>query len=140
VLRNAGPKGAPGMPEWGNIPLPKKLLQKGVRDMVRISDSRMSGTHFGTCVLHVCPESAVGGPLAFIKTGDMIALDVEARSINVLIGDEEMNTRKAAWTPPKARYPRGWARMYVEHVTQADVGADLDFLEGDDLLEEPEIF
>ncbi len=140
VLRNAGPKGAPGMPEWGNIPLPKKLLQKGVRDMVRISDSRMSGTHFGTCVLHVCPESAVGGPLAFIKTGDQIALDVEARSINVLITDAEMAARKAAWIPPKPRYSRGWTKMYIDHVTQADAGADLDFLEGDDLQDEPEIF
>jgi dihydroxy-acid dehydratase len=140
VLRNAGPKGAPGMPEWGNIPLPKKLLQKGVRDMVRISDARMSGTHFGTCILHVCPESAVGGPLALIQTGDMIALDVAARSINVLISDEEMAARKAKWVAPKQRYARGWAKLYVEHVTQADVGADLDFLEGDALLEEPEIF
>lgn len=140
VLRNAGPKGAPGMPEWGNIPLPKKLLQKGVRDMVRISDSRMSGTHFGTCILHVCPESYVGGPLALIQTGDVIALDVEARSLNVLISDEEMAKRRAAWTPPTPRHARGWAKLYVEHVTQADVGADLDFLSGDALLEEPEIF
>ncbi len=140
VLRNAGPKGAPGMPEWGNIPLPKKLLQQGVRDMVRISDARMSGTHFGTCILHVCPESYVGGPLALIKTGDMIALDVDARTLNVLISEEEMATRRAAWTPPKPRYSRGWAKLYVEHVTQADEGADLDFLGGDDVLEEPEIF
>jgi dihydroxy-acid dehydratase len=140
VLRNAGPKGAPGMPEWGNIPLPKKLLQKGVRDMVRVSDARMSGTHFGTCVLHVCPEAAVGGPLAFIKTGDQIALDVEARTINVLISDEEMAARKAKWTPAKPRYSRGWTKMYIDHVTQADAGADLDFLEGDTLQDEPEIF
>jgi dihydroxy-acid dehydratase len=108
--------------------------------MVRISDSRMSGTHFGTCILHVCPESYVGGPLALIQTGDVIALDVEARSLNVLISDEEMAKRRAAWTPPTPRHARGWAKLYVEHVTQADVGADLDFLSGDALLEEPEIF
>jgi dihydroxy-acid dehydratase len=140
ILRNAGPKGAPGMPEWGNIPLPKKLLQKGVRDMVRISDSRMSGTHFGACILHVTPESYVGGPLALVKNGDIIELDVAARTLNLKVTDEELAKRKAAWVPPQPKYPRGWTRMYLEHVTQADEGADLDFLSGAELLDEPDIF
>jgi dihydroxy-acid dehydratase len=140
VLRNAGPKGAPGMPEWGNLPIPKKLLQQGVRDMVRISDARMSGTHYGTCVLHVCPESAVGGPLALVQTGDTISLDVDARTLTLNVSDAELAQRRALWKPPAPRYARGWAKMYVEHVTQADEGADLDFLGGSALLEEPEIF
>jgi dihydroxy-acid dehydratase len=129
VLRNAGPVGAPGFPEWGNLHIPKKLLAQGVRDMVRISDARMSGTHYGTCVLHVAPESAVGGPLALVRTGDTITLDVPARSIHLHVSDEELAKRRAAWTPPPRKYERSWAQLYQQHVTQADEGCDLDFLE-----------
>jgi len=130
VVRGAGPKGYPGMPEVGNLPLPKKLLDAGIRDMVRVSDARMSGTAFGACVLHVAPESAVGGPLALIQSGDRIRLDVEARVIDVLIDDAEMERRRAEWTPPEPAAERGWTRLYVEHVNQADRGVDLDFLVG----------
>ena len=128
VLRNAGPQGAPGMPEWGQLPIPKKLLEQGVRDMVRISDARMSGTSYGACVLHVAPEAYVGGPLAFVQTGDRIELDVPARKLNVLISEEEMARRRAAWQPPPPKFERGYGTLYLKHVTQADKGCDFDFL------------
>jgi len=140
VLQNAGPVGAPGMPEWGQLPIPKKLLQKDVRDMVRISDARMSGTSYGACVLHIAPESFVGGPLAFVRDGDLIELDVPARKLNVKISDEEMAQRRAAWTPPKPRFERGFGAMHQGHVLQADSGCDFDFLvRKKDAQDEPEI-
>jgi dihydroxy-acid dehydratase len=117
------------MPEWGQLPIPKKLLEAGVQDMVRISDARMSGTSYGACVLHVAPESFVGGPLAFVRDGDLIALDVPARTIDVLITDEEMSRRKAAWTAPAPRFERGYGVLNQLHVTQANKGCDFDFLE-----------
>ncbi|HSN45410.1 MAG TPA: L-arabinonate dehydratase [Casimicrobiaceae bacterium] len=129
VLRNAGPVGAPGFPEWGNLPIPKKLLAQGVREMVRLSDARMSGTHFGTCVLHVAPEAAVGGPLALVRTGDTIELDVPHRRIAVDVTAAELERRRAAWKPPERAFDRGWTALYRQHVTQADEGCDLDFLE-----------
>lgn len=129
VLRNAGPVGAPGFPEWGNLMIPKKLLAQGVRDMVRISDARMSGTHYGTCVLHVAPESAVGGPLALVRSGDSITLDVPARRIHWHVSDDELASRRAAWSPPPRRYERSYTMLYQQHVTQADEGCDFDFLE-----------
>jgi dihydroxyacid dehydratase/phosphogluconate dehydratase len=128
VLQNAGPVGAPGMPEAGMLPIPKKLLEQGVRDMVRISDARMSGTAFGTVVLHVAPEAAVGGPLALVQDGDEIELDVEARKLELLVPAEELERRRAAWQPAPPRFSRGYTRMYVEHVLQADEGCDFDFL------------
>jgi dihydroxy-acid dehydratase len=128
VLRNVGPVGAPGMPEWGSIAMPKKLLDAGVRDMVRISDARMSGTAAGTVVLHVCPESAVGGPLALVQNGDLIELDVAGRSLNLLVAEAELARRKEAWTPPPVRAGRGYERLYVENVLQADEGCDFGFL------------
>jgi dihydroxy-acid dehydratase len=140
VLRNAGPVGAPGMPEWGNLQLPQKLLKQGVRDMVRISDARMSGTHYGSCVLHVSPEAAIGGPLALVRNGDMVELDVEARRLNLDISDEELARRKAAWKPRERPYERGYVRLYQEHVSQADKGCDLDFLEGAAKTPEPVIY
>ncbi|MDR6395421.1 L-arabinonate dehydratase [Herbaspirillum seropedicae] len=140
VLRGGGPIGAPGMPEWGNLPIPKKLLAAGVRDMLRISDARMSGTHYGTCVLHVAPESAVGGPLALIRTGDIIELDVAAGSINVLLSDEELAQRRSHWQAPPLPRQRGYIRLYVEHVSQADKGCDFDFLTGFEPPVEPSIF
>jgi dihydroxy-acid dehydratase len=140
VLRNSGPVGAPGFPEWGNLPIPKKLLAQGVRDMVRVSDARMSGTHYGTCVLHVAPESAVGGPLALVRTGDPIAIDVAARRIELRVSEEELARRRAAWTPPPRRYPRGYAALFQQHVTQASEGCDFDFLEGTAPTPEPDIF
>ena len=140
ILRNAGPRGAPGMPEWGNLPIPKKLLQQGIRDMVRISDARMSGTHYGTCVVHVAPESAIGGPLALVQTGDMVALDVAARTLNIEVSDAELARRRAAWTPPPAVYPRGYTKLYVEHVSQAPQGCDFDFLSGTAPTPEPAIY
>jgi dihydroxyacid dehydratase/phosphogluconate dehydratase len=130
IVRGCGPRGYPGMPEVGNLPLPKKLLDQGIRDMVRISDARMSGTAFGTCVLHVAPESAVGGPLALVKTGDTIKLDVENRILNMLVTDEELAERRLAWVAPPRVATRGWTRLYIDHVTQADTGVDLDFLVG----------
>ncbi|WP_030257752.1 IlvD/Edd family dehydratase [Streptomyces violens] len=130
VVRNTGPKGYPGMPEVGNVQLPKKLLDAGVRDLVRISDARMSGTAYGTCVLHVAPEAAVGGPLALVRTGDSVRLDVPARRLDVLIADDELERRRAAWQPPRAPAERGWSYLYDRHVTQADTGVDLDFLRG----------
>jgi len=140
VLRNAGPVGAPGMPEWGNLPIPKKLLVKGVRDMVRICDGRMSGTHYGACILHVTPEAAVGGPLALIKTGDIVSLDVHAGQLNVKLDQAELDKRRAAWTPPKQKYTRSYTALYKDHVTQANKGSDFDFLEGTDPTPEPEIY
>ena len=140
VLRNAGPVGAPGMPEWGGLPIPKKLLDQGVRDMVRISDARMSGTHYGTCILHVSPESAVGGPLALVRTGDRISLDVAARSLELLVDEAELARRREAWTAPVTPYARGYIRLYQQHVTQAHEGCDFDFLQGTDPTPEPSIF
>lgn len=130
VVRGCGPKGYPGMPEVGNLPLPKKLLDAGIRDLVRVSDARMSGTAFGACVLHVAPESAAGGPLALVKTGDVIVLDVHARKIEMQVSQEELEERRKAWTAPPAPSNRGWSKIYTDHVTQADTGADLDFLQG----------
>jgi dihydroxy-acid dehydratase len=129
VLQNAGPIGAPGMPEWGQLPIPEKLLKAGVRDMVRISDARMSGTSYGACVLHVSPESFVGGPLALVRDGDLIELDVAARRLSVLVADEELARRKTAWTAPKPRFARGYGVLNQLHVLQADKGCDFDFLE-----------
>jgi dihydroxy-acid dehydratase len=129
VLQNAGPIGAPGMPEWGQLPIPEKLLKTGVRDMVRISDARMSGTSYGACVLHVAPESFVGGPLALVRDGDLIELDVAARKLSLLISDDEMAHRKAAWTAPPPRFTRGYGVLNQLHVTQADQGCDFDFLQ-----------
>ncbi len=130
VLKNCGPKGYPGMAEVGNLPLPKKLLAKGVRDMVRISDARMSGTAYGTVVLHVAPEAAVGGPLAAVQNGDVITLDVAARSLRLHVSDAELARRLAGWRPPPAHATRGYTKLYVDHVLQADRGADFDFLVG----------
>jgi dihydroxy-acid dehydratase len=129
VLQHAGPVGAPGMPEWGQLPIPQKLLKAGVRDMVRISDARMSGTSYGACVLHVAPESFVGGPLAFVKDGDIVELDVPARRLHLDVTDDALAARKAAWTPPKRPFERGFGVMHQLHVTQADKGCDFDFLE-----------
>jgi dihydroxy-acid dehydratase len=140
VLKQAGPQGGPGMPEWGMLPLPQKLLKQGVRDMVRISDARMSGTSYGTCVLHVAPESHVGGPLAFVQDGDMIRLDVAGRRLDLLVDDAEMEKRRAAWTPPPRRYGRGWTSLYLDNVTQADEGCDMKFLEGTLPTPEPDIY
>ena len=139
VLQKSGPLGAPGMPEWGMLPIPKKLLEQGVRDMVRISDVRMSGTSYGACVLHVAPESFVGGPLAFVRDGDLIELDVPARKLSLQVSDEEMARRRAGWKQPESPYQRGWTALYTQHVTQADKGCDFDFLEGTVPTPEPEI-
>jgi dihydroxy-acid dehydratase len=139
VLRNAGPKGGPGMPEWGMLPIPRKLLKQGVRDMLRISDARMSGTSYGACILHVAPESTVGGPLAAIKTGDMITVDVAKRAINVALTDAEIAERIKGYVPPPRNYPRGYYKMFAEHTRQANEGCDFDFLEGAEGIPEPEI-
>jgi dihydroxy-acid dehydratase len=128
VLRNAGPVGGPGMPEYGQLPIPDYLLKQGVRDMVRISDARMSGTSYGACVLHVAPEAAVGGPLALVRTGDLITLDVPARTLTVEVPDDELDRRRAAWTPPEPKYGRGYGALYTEHITQANTGCDFAFL------------
>jgi dihydroxy-acid dehydratase len=138
VLKNAGPVGAPGMPEW-EVPIPKKLLQAGVRDMVRISDARMSGTAFGCCVLHVAPESYVGGPLAFVRDGDRIELDIERRRLQLLIDDAEMMKRKRAWKAPAKRFERGYGALFSQHIKQANEGCDFDFLEGTAPTPDPEI-
>ena len=130
VLRGCGPSGYPGMPEVGNMPLPEKLLRAGTRDMVRISDARMSGTAFGTTVLHVAPESAVGGPLALVRTGDFITLNVPERKLSLNVSDEELKKRKSEWETPQPVATRGWSRLYIDHVMQADTGCDLDFLVG----------
>jgi dihydroxy-acid dehydratase len=139
VLKNAGPLGAPGMPEWGQLPIPKKLLAAGVRDMVRISDARMSGTSYGACVLHVAPESFVGGPLALVQDGDSIELDVVARKLELKVDDAELARRRAAWKRPPARFARGFGALYQQHITQADQGCDFDFLEGTAATPDPEI-
>jgi len=139
VLKNAGPKGGPGMPEWGMLPIPRKLVKQGVRDMLRISDARMSGTSYGACILHVAPESFVGGPLAFVHTGDEIEVDVPARRIHLRVSDEELARRRSAWTPPAPRYPRGYGALYAQHIGQADEGCDFDFLAPLGAIPEPEI-
>ena len=128
VLQNAGPQGGPGMPEWGMLPIPKKLLQRGVRDMVRISDARMSGTAYGTCVLHVSPESYIGGPLALVRNGDAIALDIPNRKLDLLVPETELDKRQSEWAQPVAKDQRGYLALYRERVTQADQGCDFDFL------------
>jgi dihydroxy-acid dehydratase len=140
VLQDAGPKGGPGMPEWGALPIPKKLLAQGVRDMVRVSDARMSGTHYGTCVLHVAPESRVGGPLAFVRDGDFVALDVAKRTLHLEIDDAELMRRKAEWVRPPPRYARSYGVLLERHIGQANDGADFDFLEQGAPVPDPEIF
>ena len=139
VLRHAGPIGGPGMPEWGMLPIPKKLLKQGVRDMLRISDARMSGTSYGACILHVAPEAAIGGPLAALRTGDMITVDVHNRRIDVALSDAEIADRLKGYEPPPRDYPRGYYKMYTQHIAQADTGCDFDFLEGSGGIPEPEI-
>jgi dihydroxy-acid dehydratase len=128
VLKMAGPKGAPGMPEWGHLPIPAKLLRSGVSDVVRISDARMSGTAFGTVVLHVSPEAAVGGPLALVRNGDLIELDVDAGRLELKVPDRELEARRATFTQPAPKYRRGYGALYLQHVLQADEGCDFDFL------------
>jgi dihydroxy-acid dehydratase len=137
VLKNAGPVGA-GMPEWGMLPVPTKLLKQGVRDMMRISDARMSGTSYGACILHVSPEAAIGGPLALVETGDLIEIDVDGRQVNLLVGEDELQRRKAVWQP-KPLPPRGYGRIFATHIQQAHEGCDFDFLLGTEPLPEPEI-
>jgi len=139
VLKNSGPQGGPGMPEWGMLPIPKRLLGQGVRDMIRISDGRMSGTSYGACILHVAPESFVGGPLALVKTGDEIEIDVDRRSIHLHVSDDELARRKAAWKKPAPKYPRGYGALFSQHIGQADAGCDFDFLQGTAKVPEPEI-
>jgi dihydroxy-acid dehydratase len=139
VLRHAGPQGAPGMPEWGQLPIPKKLLAAGVRDMLRISDARMSGTSYGACVLHVAPESFGGGPLAFVRDGDVIEVDVPARRLHLHVDDAELARRRAEWTPPAPHYARGFGALYQRHIQQANEGCDFDFLEGTAPTPDPEI-
>ncbi|WP_312939405.1 L-arabinonate dehydratase [Agrobacterium pusense] len=142
VLRNAGPLGGPGFPEWGMLPIPKALIKKGHRDMLRISDARMSGTSYGACVLHVAPESFVGGPLALLKTGDIVRLDLPQRRLDMLVSEEEIAQRRAAWQAPAPRYERGYGYLFSKHVTQADQGCDFDFLQTDfgRSAGEPDIF
>ena len=140
VLQNAGPLGGPGMPEWGQLPIPKKLLQKGVRDMLRISDARMSGTSFGACVLHVAPESFVGGPLALVRDGDLIELEIPARKLNLLVSDQEMAARRSAWQAPPPRYTRGYGAIFAQNVTQANEGCDFAVLADRSRVTEPDIF
>jgi dihydroxy-acid dehydratase len=139
VLKHAGPLGGPGMPEWGQLPIPKKLLQQGVRDMLRISDARMSGTSYGACVLHVAPESWIGGPLALVKDGDVIELDVPGRKLTLQVSDEELGRRRAAWRAPAPRYGRGYGALCARHMTQANEGCDFDFLADGAPTPEPEI-
>ena len=128
VLQSAGPQGAPGMPEWGQLPIPQKLLKQGVRDMVRVSDARMSGTSYGACVLHVAPESHIGGPLALVQDGDLIKLDIEGRRIDLMISEKEMMNRKKAWKAPAPKFERGYGTLYLKHIQQANQGCDFDFL------------
>jgi dihydroxy-acid dehydratase len=139
VLKNGGPKGGPGMPEWGMLPIPKKLVKAGVRDMLRVSDARMSGTSYGACILHVAPESFVGGPLALVKTGDAIEVDVASRRIHLHVADDELARRRETWRPPQPRYERGYGQMFSAHIGQADEGCDFDFLQGTAPVPEPEI-
>ena len=140
VLQNGGPLGAPGMPEWGMLPIPRKLLRQGVRDMVRISDARMSGTSYGTCVLHVSPESAAGGPLAFVQDGDVIELDVHARRIHLRVSDDELARRREKWQPPAPRFDRGYGELFLRETTQAHEGCDLKFLHAGKPTPEPDIY
>ena len=142
VLRNAGPKGGPGMPEWGMIPMPKALLKQGHRDMIRLSDARMSGTSYGACILHVAPEAFIGGPLALIKTGDIIEVDIPNRKLDVDISESEMKKRKKEWVEPKLRFERGYGYMYSKHIEQADKGCDFDFLRTDfgSAVKDPDIY
>ncbi|MEM7693763.1 MAG: L-arabinonate dehydratase [Pseudomonadota bacterium] len=142
VLRNAGPRGGPGMPEWGMLPIPKALINQGHRDMLRLSDARMSGTSYGACILHAAPEAHVGGPLALLKTGDIIRVDVPARRIDMLVSDEELAARRAAWAPPAEKFARGYGAIFAKHIRQADEGCDFDILETDfgPLPGEPAIF
>ena len=141
VLQHAGPIGAPGMPEWGQLPVPKKLLDQGIRDIVRISDARMSGTSYGACILHVAPEAALGGPLALVRDGDLIELDVEGRRLDLLVPEAELEERRTQWQPPKAKAHRGYAALYTQHVNQAHEGCDFDFLLGTPgETPEPDIF
>jgi len=139
VLKSAGPQGGPGMPEWGQLPIPKKLLQQGVRDMVRISDARMSGTSYGACVLHVAPESYVGGPLALVQGGDLVELDVAGRRLTLKVDEAELKRRKREWKAPPPRYARGYGALFSQHIRQANEGCDFDFLEGTARVPEPEI-
>jgi dihydroxy-acid dehydratase len=139
VLKNAGPLGGPGMPEWGQLPIPKKILDNGFRDMVRISDARMSGTSYGACVLHVAPESYVGGPLAFVRDGDLIQLDVPGRRLTLQVSDDELAKRRAEWKQPPPKYTRGYGALFLQHITQANDGCDFDFLESGAPTPEPEI-
>lgn len=139
VLRNSGPQGGPGMPEWGQLPIPKKLLQQGVRDMVRMSDARMSGTSYGTCVLHISPESYIGGPLALVRSGDLIELNVAERRLDLKVSEAELAARRAAWVAPPPRYQRGYGVMFAQHITQAERGCDFDFLHAGAPTPEPEI-
>jgi dihydroxy-acid dehydratase len=139
ILRNSGPQGGPGMPEWGMLPIPKKLLIQGVRDMVRISDARMSGTSYGTCVLHVAPESWIGGPLALVQTGDIVELDVPGRKLTLKVTDQELERRRTAWKPKQRKFERGYGKLFTEHIRQANEGCDFDFLEGTAPTPEPEI-
>jgi len=139
VLRNAGPEGGPGFPEWGMLPIPDKLLKQGVRDMVRLSDARMSGTSYGMCVLHLSPESHVGGPLAFVQTGDEIELNVTERKIHLHVSDGDLEVRRAAWQKPEPKYARGYGQLYINHVTQAHEGCDFDFLQHGPATPEPPI-
>ena len=131
VLRNAGPQGGPGMPEWGMLPMPKKLLKEGHRDMLRMSDARMSGTSYGACILHVAPESYIGGPLALLRTGDIVSVDVDARSIRMEVSDDELARRRAEWVPPPVRFERGYGWVFTQHIQQANEGCDFDFLKTD---------
>ena len=129
IMRGAGPVGGPGMPEWGMLPIPQKLLKAGVRDMIRISDARMSGTSYGACILHVAPEAHLGGPLALVQTGDMIEIDVDARRINMHVSKTELADRRAAWRKPEPKFERGYGVMFSKHVLQANEGCDFDYLE-----------
>ncbi|HLZ65897.1 MAG TPA: L-arabinonate dehydratase [Aliidongia sp.] len=131
VLRNAGPQGGPGMPEWGMLPMPKKLLKEGHRDMLRLSDARMSGTSYGACILHVAPEAYIGGPLALLRTGDIVSIDVDARSIRTEVSDEELARRRTEWVPPPVRFERGYGWVFTKHIQQANEGCDFDFLKTD---------
>jgi dihydroxy-acid dehydratase len=139
VLKNAGPHGGPGMPEWGMLPIPLKLVRAGVRDMVRISDARMSGTSYGACILHVAPEAYIGGPLAFVRTGDVIELDVVARRLHLAVDDDELARRRTAWRQPPPRASRGYGAIFAAHVRQANEGCDFDVLEARTPVPEPEI-
>ena len=142
VLKNAGPKGGPGMPEWGMLPIPRKLVKAGIRDMLRISDARMSGTSYGACVLHVSPEAYIGGTLALVKNGDIIALDVARRTIDLQVPEDVLATRRSGWKPPPPRYERGFGWLAARHMSQAHKGCDFDFLETGfgAAVEEPAIY